>query len=277
MKSPSVSGLFNVLLGWFIAITLVLPFIWMISTSLRSLGTIPPRTLELIPATRDLSNYREVFNILPLAKMLGNSLIVSGIAVPLSVVCAAWAGFVMLLVRPRYRKVLIGVALVAAMIPSTAFWVSRFVIFSQFGMIDTWWPLILPALTGTSPLFAVVFYWSYRSIPIEVFDAARLDGAGPLRVWATIAFPLSRPATLAMTLLVFRMNWNNFTDPLIYIQSASRQTFPFALSALYQLAPTGWPLLMAASVMLTVPAVAIFIIGQRVFTNTDRGAGWLGN
>lgn len=277
MKTTVIFRALKILAGLLIAITMILPFIWMLSTSIRPPGVVPPRTLELLPDPRDWTNYREVFRIVPFGRMLGNSLIVSGIAVPVSVLCASLAGFVFVLVAPRSRTWLVGAALVAAMIPTTAFWVSRFVIFSHLGMIDTWWPLILPALIGTSPLFAVVFYWTFRGIPAGVLEAARLDGAGPFRIWATIALPLTRPVTIAITLIVFRMNWNNFSDPLIYIQSTSRQTLPFALSALHQLAPTDWPLLMAASVILTAPAVVLFVIGQRFFTNVDRGAGWLGN
>lgn len=277
MMTRFSASLLKTLLGIAIAVTMVMPFIWMLSTSIRTPGMVPPRTLELLPDPRDWGNYRAVFQIVPLARMLGNSLIVSGIAVPVSVLCASLAGFVFVLLSPRARTWMVGAALVAAMIPTTAFWVSRFVIFKYLGMIDTWWPLILPALIGTSPLFAVVFYWSFRSIPNGVIEAARLDGAGPFRIWATIALPLTRPVTMAVMLIVFRMNWNNFSDPLIYIQSTSRQTLPFALSALHQLAPTDWPLLMAASVILTAPAVALFIVGQRYFTNTNRGAGWLGN
>jgi multiple sugar transport system permease protein len=129
---------------------------------------------------------------------------------------------------------------------------------------------------GTSPLFALVYLWSYLEIPADVIDAARLDGATAIRAWAQVAFPLVRPTTIAVTLLTFTMHWNNFTDPLIYIQTLGRQTLPFALSALYQLAPTDWPLLMAAAVMLTAPVVALFAIGQRWFDRYTRGEGWLG-
>lgn len=277
MTTPRAGMLLRILVGTIIAVTMVMPFVWMIVTSIRERGSVPPRTLEIIPDTSTWTNYREVFEVLPFANMAKNSLIVSGIAVPLSVLCASWAGFALMLIHPRIRRWLVAVAFAAAMIPTTAFWVTRFILFSHIGLIDTWWPLILPALTGTSPLFALVFLWSYRSIPIEVFEAARLDGASALRMWATMAVPLTRPTTIALTMLIFRMNWNNFTDPLIYIQSLSRQTLPFALSALYQLAPTDWPLLMTAAVLLTAPAVAIFLIGQRAFSNTDRGEGWLGN
>jgi multiple sugar transport system permease protein len=263
--------------GALVGVTMVLPLLWMVATSLRERGSVPPRTLELVPDPLAWTNYREIFDLLPLATMARNSLVIAAIAVPLSVLCASWAGFALALLAPRTRRWLVAVAFVAAMIPTTAFWVTRFVLFSKLGLVDTWWPLILPALTGTSPLFALVYLWSYLGVPRDVFDAARLDGAGAIRAWATIAFPLARPTTIAVALLTFTMHWNNFTDPLIYIQSMDRQTLPFGLAALYQLAPTDWPLLMAASVLLTAPAVIVFLLGQRAFMPGARGEGWLGN
>lgn len=273
---PQVTAL-RIALGLFIALAMVMPLVWMIATSLRERGSVPPRRLEWIPDPVIWSNYRDVFAALPFATMAANSVIVTSIAVPLSVLCASWGGFALAQLMPRTRRWLVAVALIAALIPTTATWVTRFVLFSHLGLIDTWWPLILPALMGTSPLFVLVYLWSFMGIPRDIFEAARLDGTSAFRTWATIAFPLVRPTTIAIAMLTFTMHWNNFTDPLIYIQSLERQTLPFALSALHQLAPTDWPLLMAAAVMLTVPAVVVFLIGQRAFIHNARGNGWLGN
>lgn len=264
-------------LGLFVSFTMVLPLVWMVTTSLRAPGSVPPRQLDWIPDPAVWSNYPAVFDALPVAIMARNSIIIAAIAVPLSVLCASWGGFALAQLTPRARRRIVAVTLVAAMIPVTATWVTRFVLFSEIGLIDTWWPLVLPALMGTSPLFALVYFWAFAAIPRDIIDAARLDGASAFRTWATIAFPVVRPTTVAVTMLTFTMHWNNFTDPLIYIQSLDRQTLPFALSALYQLAPTDWPLLMAAAVMLTGPAVVVFLFGQRAFIHNARGEGWLGN
>lgn len=277
MKQRQGTTLFRVAIGLLVSVTMIMPLVWMITTSLREPGSVPPRTLEWIPDPAVWSNYREVFDALPFATMAANSVIVASIAVPLSVLCASWGGFALAQLMPNSRRWLVALALVAAMIPTTATWVTRFVLFSELGLLDTWWPLILPALMGTSPLFVLVYLWSYAGIPRDIIDAARLDGTSAFRTWATIAFPLVRPTTIAVTLLTFTMHWNNFTDPLIYIQTLDRQTLPFALSALFQLAPTDWPLLMAAATMLTLPAVVVFLIGQRSFIQNARGEGWLGN
>lgn len=262
----------RLLAGLVVSMAMVMPLVWMLTTSLRDPGSVPPRRLEWIPDPVMWSNYREVFRLVPFAMMARNSLIVAGIAVPISILCASWAGFAMAQVGPRLQRWLALATLVAAMVPTTATWVTRFVLFSEAGLVNTWWPLILPALMGTSPLFALVYLWAYRDISPDIIDAARLDGASAVSAWATIAFPLVRPTTITLTLLTFTMHWNNFTDPLVYIQSLSRQTLPFALAALYQLAPTDWPYLMAAAVMLTAPVVIIFAIGQRAFAWSSAGS-----
>jgi multiple sugar transport system permease protein len=277
MRARHWRTMITVLTGAILSVTIVMPLVWTVSTSLRDPGSVPPRRLEWIPDPVSWSNYRDVFAMLPFATMARNSIVIALIAVPLSVLCASWGGFALSQILPAHRRRLVAITLVAAMIPTTATWVTRFVLFSQLGLVDTWWPLILPALMGTSPLFALVYLWSYLEIPRDIIDAARLDGTGAFRAWATIAFPLVQPTTAAVTVLTFTMHWNNFTEPLIYIQTLDRQTLPFALSALFQLAPTDWPLLMAAAVMLTVPVVLVFLIGQRAFTQHGRGNGWIGN
>jgi multiple sugar transport system permease protein len=261
--------------GLFISGTVILPLLWMITTSLRDPGLVPPRQLEWLPTPLVWSNYGDVFEMLPFAIMARNSLIVAGLAVPLSVLSASWAGFAIAQLRPRPRRWIVAFALVASLVPTAGIWVSRFILFSELNLVDSWWPLILPALTGTSPLFTLVFLWSYSGIPRDIIDAARLDGSSAVRIWATICFPLVRSTTVAVTMLTFTLHWNNFTDPLIYVHSMDRQTLPFALSALFQLAPTDWPLLMAAATMLTVPVIVVFLLGQRAFMNGSRGVGWL--
>lgn len=265
----------RVVVGLLISATVILPMLWMITTSLRDPGLVPPRQLEWFPKDPVWSNYREVFGMLPVATMARNSVIVTGFAVPVSVLSASWAGFAVSQLSPLARRWVVAFALVTSLVPTAGIWVSRFVVFSELGLVDSWWPLILPALTGTSPLFALVFLWSYSGIPRDIIDAARLDGSNAVRIWATICFPLVRSTTVAVSMLTFTLHWNNFTDPLIYIHSLHRQTLPFALSALFQLAPTEWPLLMAAATMLTGPVIMVFLLCQRAFVSGSRGVGWL--
>jgi multiple sugar transport system permease protein len=146
-----------------------------------------------------------------------NSLLVVLVAVPLTVLVSSWAGFAMARLPARSRRLLVAFSFVVQMTPVTAVWLPRFLLFEGVGLLDTRLALVVPAFAGTSPLFALLFLWSCRRIPPDLFEAAVLDGAGPLRLWATVAMPLSRPVAVAVATLAFVAYWGNFIDPLLYI------------------------------------------------------------
>ena len=143
-------------------------------------------------------------------------------------------------------------------------------------MIDTYVPLIAPALMGTSPFYVLLFYWSYRRIPRDLIDAARLEGLGPLQIWLRVAAPLVRPATFAVGALAFVFHWGNFVDPLLYLVTTEKFTLPLGLSALRGLGPTDLGVLLAGALVATLPAVLLFGFVQRPFLQGTRAAGWLG-
>jgi multiple sugar transport system permease protein len=258
-----------------VAVLAVWPLVWMISTSLRDPGQPLSRRLELVPDPIAWSNYREVFDLVDLWRFASNSAIVVAVAVPLTVLVASWAGFAMAQLPPTWRVRLIVFSLAVEIVPQTALWVPRFVLFKQAGLIDTPWALIAPALMGTSPFFCLFFLWAFLRVPREVFEAARLDGAGPLRIWAGIGMPLARPTATAVAMLAFLYYWSNYVDPLLFIQTTEKQTLPFALRMLYQLASSDWPLLLAAATMVTAPVVLVFLLGQRYFLGElGRSTRW---
>jgi multiple sugar transport system permease protein len=258
-----------------VALLALFPLIWMISTSLRDPGQPLTRRLQLVPDPIAWGNYPEVFGLIDLWRFAANSAFVVTIAVPLTVVVASWAGFAMSQLSPAWRVRLILLSFAVEIVPQTAIWVPRFVLFKQVGLVDTPWALIAPALMGTSPFFTLFFLWAFLRIPREIFEAARLDGAGPLRAWATIGMPLARPTATAVAMLAFIYFWSNYVDPLLFIQTTEKQTLPFALRMLYQLASSDWPLLLAAATMVTAPAVLVFLLGQRYFLgDLGRSARW---
>jgi multiple sugar transport system permease protein len=175
-----------------------------------------------------------------------------------------------------WRLRLTALSFVVQMVPLTAVWLTRFVLFKEAGLIDTPWALIAPAAMGTSPFYALLFLWTFLRVPSDIYEAARLDGAGAFRIWAGIAMPLARPTSVAVAALAFTVYWSSFIDPLIYIRSTEKQTLPFALQMLFQLDRTNWPLLMAGAVMVTAPVVVLFLVFQRAFLQEFRGQGWIG-
>ncbi len=264
-----------------IAVVFVLPLFFMLSGSLREAGLPPPRYPDLIPSPLAWSNYERAFDLVDIPRYTLNSLIVVAFAVPLTVLTASWAAFAMFRLPRRWAGALIVTSLVALMVPLTALLVPRFVLFKYLDLIGNpegfpYIPLIAPAIMGTSPFYVLLYYWSFKRLPPELFEAARLEGLGPLAIWRRVAMPLVRPVTVAVAVLAFVFTWSNFLDPLIFLSAQETFTVPLGLRALSVLDRTNFPLLLAGSVAATLPVVLAFLYVQRYFLQEFRGAGWLG-
>jgi multiple sugar transport system permease protein len=237
----------------------------MVTASLHQPGLPPPRTIEWIPNPLAWRNYLDLFKMLPFGRYLLNSLLVVALAIPITLLSASCAGFGMSQLPGHARRRLLALSVGLLMVPATALWLTRFLLVSWLGLFNTYAALVLPALMGSSPLFILLFYWTFRRMPVEIFESARLDGASPLSAWWRLAFPLARPTSLAVTVLTFLLYWNDFINPLLYLNSQQRFTLSLGLRQLQQLDKTNWPLLMAAAVLLTLPAVAVFLALQHRF------------
>lgn len=247
-----------------LALLFVTPLLWVVTSSLRPVGLPPPRTLEWLSQSPAWTNYVEIFRIVPLGRQIGNSFLVSSVGATLTLLTASWAGFVMaqLPTRPRRWLVLFAVALL--MIPGPVVWLPRYVLFASVGLIDTYAALFAPAIMGTRSLFVLMFYWSFRRVPLELFESARLDGAGALTIWRRIALPAALPTVLAVLLLAFTHYWNDFVDPLLFLKSAERFTLAVGLRMLQQMAVTNWSFLLAAVVVMTTPVLLVYLVLQYI-------------
>jgi len=258
------------------SVAFLLPLVFMVAGSLRRPGLPPPRTPELVPREPSLEAYRQAFDLADLARYTANSLLVAALVVPLSVLVASWAGFAMSRLPERQARALMAASLVALMVPLTALLVPRFAMFRALGLTDTYWPLIAPALIGFSPFYVLLFYWSFRRVPRELIEAARLEGFSPLRTWWRVAMPLVRPVTTAVALLAFVFSWGNFLDPLVYLFDERLFTLPLGLRSLAQLDRQNFPVLLAGSVAATLPVLVAFAYLQRFFLAEGVRVRWLG-
>lgn len=262
-RTPLRGGRFIV--GALVAGLFVLPLAWMVVASLRPVGLPLPAQIQWWPDPATLSNYRDVFRVVPMAHYALNSAIVILAVVPLTLLTTALSGFAMSQLPARLRDLLAAVLIAALMVPLMSVWLTRFMVYKWIGVLDTLGVLILPGLMGSSPLYVLIMFWAFRRVPIETFEAARLDGASAVRIWWSIGMPQVRPALLAVTVLSFERHWGNFLDPLLYINDPRWYTLPVALQGFKQLHPSDWPLMMAAAVIVTVPAVLVFVAAQRHF------------
>lgn len=253
------------------------PVVWLLAASLRRPGAPPPVVIEWVPNPVAWSNYALIFDLLPLGRYLANSFLLTALAVPLTILVASWAAFAMAQLPRRARYALLTLAVAVRMMPITALWLTRFLVLKELHLIDTFAALLAPVWMGSSPLFVLIFYWSFRRMPAALIESARLDGLGALAIWARVAMPLARPAIAAVGVLTFVQYWSDFINPLLYLKSETRYTLSVGLRILQQMDLTNWPLLMAGVVVMIVPILLLFIIAQRAFWLEDSIAGVHGN
>lgn len=243
----------------------ILPLFWVVIASLRQPGLPPPNTIQWWPTEPYWQNYQTIFEIVPLLRYLKNSLIVVGVAVPITLLIASLGGFGISQLPDQPRRNLVYMSVALLIVPAAAVWLYRFQIIRWLGLLDTLWALILPAFAGSNTLFVLLFYWTFRRIPNDMFEAARLDGATAVGVWWRLAMPLSRPTIVAVTVLTFVMYWSDFTSPVLFIFNPQNYTMPVGLQILNQLDRTNWPILLAAAAFMATPVIIMFLILQRFF------------
>jgi multiple sugar transport system permease protein len=262
-------------IGWHlvsiaIAAVFAVPLLFALSLSLRQVDRTLPTSMEWLPNPIVPGNYAQALADGNLIRYGLNSLLVVAVAVPVTLVVSSWAGLAMARSGPAAQRRMVAFCVVALLIPHSMIWLPRFLMVKWAGLIDTPFALMLPALMGTSPLFALLFYWAFRRQPADLFDAAAMDGAGALRVWWSLAFPLVGPTAMAVGALAFLYFWGDYIDPLLMIKSPARYTLPVGLSILQQFDKTRWPLVMAAAVLYAVPSIGVFLAAQRYFLSGRR-------
>ena len=253
------------------ALAMIGPFVWMISTSLKPLAE--QFDMRLIPATPTTSNYPRLFEIMPFHLMTLNSLKIALISVAGQLLTCSMAAFVFAVVRFPGRNLLFVVLLVTLMIPGQVTAIPQFIIFRALGLYGTQAPLYAPAFLGGAFGTFLMRQW-FRTIPIELAEAARIDGASLARIFFTIYLPLSKPALAAFAIFAFLFSWNDLFSALIYLPSDPERTTLTVGLALFQTQYGGqWTLMMAASLISVAPIILAFLLAQRHFV---RGVAMTG-
>lgn len=248
-----------------ISAVMLVPFLWQLSTSLKESGTEfawPPQWIPRPPVWR---NYVDALTLLPFDIYLKNSLIISVSATFGSVMSAALAGYGFARLRFPGRDFLFGLCLSVLMLPGVVTLIPQFILFRHLGWVDTFKPLIVPAYFGGSAFATFMIRQFFLTIPLELDEAARIDGAGSFRIFGWILLPLLKPALITMGILNFLFYWNDFMGPLIYISSSEKMTLTLGLRAFQGQWGTEWNYMMAASAVMTVPVLILFFSAQRYF------------
>jgi len=246
-----------------IAILTLMPFVWVISTSLRTpveSFTVPP---EWIPVDMDFSNYAEVFERIPFWNQMANSFIITITVVFGQIITASLAGYAFARLRFPGRDILFWLVLATMMIPGQATIIPVFILISRgLGINDTLWALILPSLWTAFGIFLLRQY--FLQIPGDFEEAAMIDGANQWQIFQKIYFPLASPGLAILAVLTFNAKWNDYFTPLVFMNTKNRFPITLGIVDLKGYMATGSiSVVLAGIVMSTIPVVIIYIFGQR--------------
>jgi multiple sugar transport system permease protein len=244
-------------------VIMLVPFAWMLSTSLKEPGDVFLYPPQWIPDPVQWENYRETVTVMPFGRFYLNSIIQAVAVTALQLLTASLAAFAFARLRFRGRDVLFLLYLATMMIPFPVTMIPNFIIMRYLNWIDTFRALILPPAFSAFSTFLLRQY--FMSIPLEMDDAARVDGASSFRIWWQIILPLSGPALATLAIFTFLGQWNSFLWPLIVTNSEEMRTLPVGLAAFQGQYSVQWHLLMAGSVIAVLPILVIYIVGQKWF------------
>ncbi len=246
------------------SLVFLVPFGWMISSSLKSTGEIFQFPPTLLPVEPLWSNYPKAIDYIPFGRYLLNTLLVCAGSVAGNVFSATLVAYSFGILRWRGRNLLFKLLLATMLLPPQVTMVPVFVIFRYMGMIDTYWPLILPSFFGV-PFFIFLMRQFYLGIPYDLVEAARIDGCREWTIYWRIILPLSGPAIATVGLFSFIWAWTDFMNPLIYLQDQNKFTLSLGLQQFQESHNAQWAMLMAASTLITLPMVILFFALQKYF------------
>jgi ABC-type glycerol-3-phosphate transport system permease component len=247
-----------------LAAVYLLPLVWMISTSFKTVQqsiAVPP---VVIPWPPDLSAFPNAISRMNFVGALRNTLLYAVPSVIGTLISCSLVAYGFAIVKWPGRDIVFVIVLATMMLPTQVTLIPLYVIYAKLGWINTFLPLVIPSFLG-APFFIFLLRQFFRGIPVDLLDAARIDGASELRILTRIVVPLSKPALITVGLLTFIDKWNDFYGPLIYLQKPELRPLSLALQVFQTNHSTDWPRLMAASVIVALPLVVIYFVAQRWF------------
>jgi multiple sugar transport system permease protein len=269
-RSRQASGIASkvVFIGVLVIFTIlfVYPFIWLLSASFKSLPDVFNNVL--IPNPPHVENYTELLQKAPILNWSWNSVVVSVLAATTVTFSSALVAFAFAYFRFPGRNLLFGLVLATLLLPNMVTIIPNFLIWQALGFNNTLVPLWAGNLFA-SPFYIFLLRQFFLTLPRDVFEAARVDGANPLRIWWSVALPLTRAALIVVFVFELKAAWTDLLKPLIFIHDVAQFTLPLGLKAIVDNSAIGgqkeWQLLAAGGVIVTVPMIVVFFLGQRYF------------
>ncbi len=258
----------------FVGLFMLLPFIWMLSTSLKAAGdafvSFDNPVKALVPREAHPENYAKVYDVTRnmgggFARWYFNSVLVAVVVTLGQVTTSACAAYAFARLRFAGRDKLFLGYLGTMMIPGAVTMIPNFILMRKLGALDSYFALMVPTMFSAYGTFMLRQF--FMGIPRDLEEAATIDGCGLFRIFTTIILPLSKPALATLTIFTFMGNWQSFYWPLIMVNRDSMKTLPLGLLSFMGLYSTQWTLLMAGSLMMILPMIIVFVLGQKWFIN----------
>jgi multiple sugar transport system permease protein len=246
-----------------IALSMLIPFLWMLSTSLMGeleVYQFPPRFL---PSAVKWSNYQEAMTLQPFGRFFLNSMIVAAASVIGQLTFCSMAAYAFARLRFRWRDKIFALYLSTMMIPAIVTIIPAFLLINTFGWVNTYWALFTPAVSSVWGIFLLRQF--FLTIPRDLEDAARVDGASEITIFLRVILPLSKPALATLAIFAFMGSWKDFLWPLIVTNRVDMRTVEVGIANFSNLYTTDWPHQMAAAVVVMLPVVVVFIAAQKYF------------
>ncbi|MDF2988613.1 MAG: binding-protein-dependent transport system inner rane component [Eubacterium sp.] len=253
-----------------ISMTMVVPFIWMLSASMKLPLDVMKLPIDWIPDYLYTKNYEVVWNIgdaaprdYHFALAYFNSIKLAVINMVGAVTTSALAGYAFAKIKFRGSSVAFMLYLATMMIPSQVTLIPKYTLFDKLGLMGTHWTMILPGIVSITGTFLMRQY--FMQIPEELRESAFIDGANEFRIWSQIMIPIAKPAMASLAMIVFLWSWNNYMDALVFLRNWRLYTIPVSLTNFVEESTTEYSLIMAASASALLPVFVVFLAGQKFF------------
>lgn len=260
-KKIRIAGFYIV--ACLIAVIVLIPFLWMLSTSLKNKGALMQLPVEWIPKDPTLDSYAKVFSRFPFLRAIFNSLFITVSYTVITILSSSMAAFAFTKIKFPYADTVFKLYLASMMIPTQVTMIPLFVVMNRLGLINTYPSVILPSLFRAFAVFMLV--QQMRGIPDDYMEAAELDGASLYRIYRTVILPLSKSSIATLTVTTFMECWNDYLWPLLMLNDKNKMTLTLALNSLNGQYGTEYNLLMAGSLISMIPIIIVYICAQKYF------------
>jgi len=246
-----------------LALSMLIPFLWMVATSFMSDLEVYQYPPKFVPTQLRWENYAEALTLQPFGRFFLNTIIITTFSVSGQLLVCSLAAYAFARLHFRWRDKIFALYLATMMIPAIVTLIPAFLIINAFGWMNTYWALITPALNSVWGIFLLRQF--FLTIPKDLEDAARIDGASDFTIYRRVILPLSKPALATLSIFAFMSSWKDFLWPLIVTNRTEMRTVEVGIAMFSSLYSSDWPHQMAAAVVVMIPIILIFFFTQKYF------------